>query len=47
MNSDNNIGKFFDWLSKPMNQEDISAWYLANNITAEFTELFRDFCFSL
>jgi hypothetical protein len=47
MNSDNNIGKFFDWLSKPMNQDDISAWYLANNITAEFTELFRDFCFSL
>ena len=40
------MGRFFDWLAKPMNQEDITAWYLANNITPELTELFRDFCFS-
>ena len=46
MNTDNNMGRFFDWLAKPMNQEDITAWYLANNITPELTELFRDFCFS-
>jgi hypothetical protein len=42
----NGMGPFFDWLAKPMNQEDIDAWYLANNITPEFTELFRDFCLS-
>lgn len=42
----NNMGRFFDWLVKPMNDEDIRAWYLANNITPELTELFRDFCIS-
>jgi hypothetical protein len=46
MNTDNNMGRFFDWLAKPMTQEDINAWYLANNITPELTELFRDFCLS-
>jgi len=40
------MGRFFDWLAKPMNEEDINAWYLANNITIEHTELFRDFCLS-
>ena len=40
------MGRFFDWLAKPMDQEDITAWYLANNITPELTELCRDFCFS-
>jgi hypothetical protein len=43
---DNNMGRFFDWLAKPMKPEDINAWYLANNITPELTELFRDFCLS-
>lgn len=43
MNSDKFKG-FFDWLAKPMDQEDIDAWYLANNIIPEYTELFRDFC---
>jgi hypothetical protein len=43
---DNNMGRFFDWLAKPMNQEDITAWHLANNIIPELTELFRDFCLS-
>ena len=47
MNLENNgMGRFFDWLAKPMDQEDIDAWYLANNIIPEFTELFRDFCVS-
>lgn len=46
MDTDKNINNFFDWLAKPMNQEDITSWYLANNITKEFTELFRDFCLS-
>jgi hypothetical protein len=43
---DNDMGRFFDWLAKPMPQDDITAWYLANNITPELTELFRDFCLS-
>ena len=46
METNSNMGRFFDWLAKPMDQEDITAWYLANNITPELTELFRDFCFS-
>jgi len=46
MKTNNNMGRFFDWLAKPMDKEDINAWYLANNITPELTELFRDFCFS-
>lgn len=40
------MGRFFDWLAKPMDRDDIAAWYLANNITPELTELFRDFCIS-
>ena len=46
MIDNNNMGRFFDWLAKPMNQEDITAWYLANNINNELSELFRDFCLS-
>jgi hypothetical protein len=47
MNLDgNNMGRFFDWLAKPMEREDIDAWYMANNILPEYTELFRDFCLS-
>jgi hypothetical protein len=42
----NSMGRFFDWLAKPMDREDIVSWYLANNITLELTELFRDFCIS-
>ncbi len=41
------MDRFFDWLAKPMSQEDVTSWYLANNITPELTELFRDFCISL
>jgi hypothetical protein len=43
---DNDMSRFFDWLAKPMDREDITAWYLANNITTELSELFRDFCLS-
>ncbi len=46
MDFNSNMGRFFDWLAKPMDEEDIIAWYLANNITKEHTELFRDFCLS-
>lgn len=46
MSNDNNMDKFLEWLVKPMAQEDIISWYLANNITPELTELFRDFCVS-
>lgn len=42
----NNINRFFDWLAKPMKDEDVIAWYLANNITQELSELFRDFVLS-
>lgn len=45
--TDNSMDRFFDWLAKPMSQEDVTSWYLANNITPELTELFRDFCISL
>lgn len=40
------MGRFFDWLAKPMTQEDIVAWYMANNINNELSDLFRDFCLS-
>ena len=41
-----NMDQFFNWLSKPMAIEDINAWFLANNIIPEMSDLFRDFCFS-
>ena len=46
MTANDSMGRFFDWLAKPMKDEDITAWYLANNITPELSELFRDFCLS-
>lgn len=42
-----NMDQFFNWLTKPMLPEEIDAWYKANNIIPEMSELFRDFCFSL
>lgn len=41
------MDQFFNWLSKPMNPEDIETWYQANNIIPEYTQLFEDFTFSL
>lgn len=42
-----NMDHFFNWLTKPMSQDEVDVWYKANNILPELTELFRDFCFSL
>ena len=42
-----NMDQFFNWLAKPMEYEEIDAWYKANNIIPELSDLFRDFCFSL
>jgi len=44
---DNNLNKFFNWLTEPMKQDEVDAWYRANNITPELNILFKDFCFSL
>lgn len=41
------MDQFFNWLTKPMLPEEIDAWFKANNIIPEMSELFRDFCFSL
>lgn len=41
------MDQFFNWLTKPMTVEEIDAWYRANNIVPEMSDLFRDFCFSL
>ena len=41
------MDQFFNWLAKPMEYEEIDAWYKANNIIPELSDLFRDFCFSL
>jgi len=40
------MNQFFNWLSKPMKEEDIRTWYMAHNIIPELNELFKDFCFS-
>jgi len=37
----------FNWISKPMNPEDVDAWFRANNIIPEYSELFKDFTLSL
>ena len=47
MNKEYNMDQFFNWLTKPMSYEEIDAWYKANNIIPEMSDLFRDFCFSL
>jgi len=41
------MDQFFNWLSKPMSNEDLDIWYKANNIIPELTDLFRDYCLSL
>lgn len=47
MNKEYNMDQFFNWLTKPMSYEEIDAWYKANNIIPEMSDLFRDFCISL
>lgn len=41
------MDQFFNWLTKPMTIDEIDAWYRANNIVPELSELFSDFCFTL
>lgn len=41
------MDQFFNWLTKPMTVDEIDAWYRANNIVPEMSDLFRDFCFTL
>lgn len=38
---------FFNWLSKPMDRNDVDTWFRAHNIQREYSELFRDYVFSL
>lgn len=38
---------FFNWLSKPMDENDVDTWFRMHNIQREYSELFRDFVFSL
>ena len=41
------MDQFFNWISKPMNKEDVEIWNRANNIIPEYCDLFEDFSFSL
>ena len=47
MNKEYNMDQFFNWLTKPMSNDEIDAWYKANNIIPEMRDLFEDFCLSL
>lgn len=47
MNKEYNMDQFFNWLTKPMSYDEIDAWYRANNIIPEMSDLFSDFCVSL
>jgi len=38
---------FFNWISKPLSADDVDTWFRAHNIQMEYSDLFRDFCFSL
>jgi len=38
---------FFNWISKPMDSEDVEIWFNMNNMIPEKGELFFDFCVSL
>jgi hypothetical protein len=38
---------FFNWISKPMDNEDVEIWFNMNNMIPEKGELFFDFCVSL
>lgn len=41
------MDKFFNYLTVPINPEDVDKWLKANNILPEKLELFLDFCLSL
>lgn len=38
---------FFNYITKPLNPEDVDIWFRANNIIPEKLELFSDFSHSL
>jgi len=38
---------FFNWIHKPMNNDEVEVWFSINNMIPEKGELFFDFCFSL
>lgn len=38
---------FFNYITKPVPQEDVDIWFRVNNILPEKMELFMDFCHSL
>jgi len=41
------MDNFFNYVSKPMSQEDVDIWFRMNNIIPEKLELFSDFSHSL
>lgn len=41
------MDNFFNYISKPINKEDIDTWFKINNILPEKLELYYDFSFSL
>ena len=41
------MDKLFNYLTIPLNPEDVDKWLRANNILPEKLELFLDFCLSL
>lgn len=38
---------FFNWVTKPVSNDDVELWFGINNIIPEKAELFYDFCLSL
>ena len=38
---------FFNWMTKPMMNEEVEVWFNMNNIIPEKGELYHDFCLSL
>ena len=38
---------FLNWISKPVDDEELKIWFGINNINYERSELYKDFCVSL
>ena len=38
---------FFNWMTKPMMNDEVEVWFNMNNIIPEKGELYYDFCLSL
>ena len=43
----NSMENFFNWVTKPVSNDDVELWFGINNIIPEKAELFYDFCLSL